>query len=226
MIHFPFLEERGLPCAAMSDKSDGDCGSRVEAHNTAAGFLKNLGICPNQLRRVRQVHGCRIVEANAIMPGMDFPEADGIITNSPGVPLGISVADCAPVLLFNPKTKAIAALHAGREGVRLNIASAGVQTLCDQYGGTPDQLLALVGPCAGACCYEVSPEMALCWQQSGLPAQGRNLNLAEGIGHQLEYCGVIRHNIAVVPHCTVCGGGFYSYRADKTSHRNLVVVML
>ncbi len=226
MIHFPFLEDRGLSCAAMSDKSDGDCRSSVEAHDTAAAFLENLGICPNQLRRVRQVHGCRIVEAHAITMGMDFPEADGIITNSPGVALGISVADCAPVLLFNPVIKAIAVLHAGREGVRQNIASAGVQTLCDQYGGTPNQLLGLVGPCAGVCCYEVSPEMVCSWRQAGLPAQGRNLNLTKTIVCQLENGGVIRHNIAVVPHCTVCGGGFYSYRADKTSHRNLVVVML
>lgn len=228
MIHFPFLEGHGLSLALMSDKQDGDCSSKGDAVETTASFLKKLSLLPNQLKRLRQVHGTRIIEATdeqtALRP--DFPEADGIITNCTGVPLGINVADCAPVVLYNPVKKAIAALHAGREGVRHNIASAGVQALCRNYGGRPDQLLALVGPCAGVCCYEVSPEMAQSWRSAGLPAQDRNLNLPQAIGQQLENDGVIRHNIAVVPHCTVCGGGFYSYRADKTSHRNLVIVML
>lgn len=148
------------------------------------------------------------------------------MTNRPGVPLGISVADCTPVLLYNPITQAVATLHSGREGTFQNIAAAGVRSLCDAYGGHAGQILALIGPCAGVCCYEVSEEITQAWMAKGLSAQGRNLNLSLTIREQLENAGVIRHNITVVPHCTVCGGGFYSYRADKTSHRNLVIVML
>jgi len=228
LIHFTSLEESGLSLAAMSDKRDGNCGSRPEAYETATAFLNNLGLCPDQLFRIKQVHGIRIVDVTDIsaVTRNHFPEADGVITNCPGVPLGISVADCAPVLLYNPVQKAIAALHSGREGVRQNIAAAGIHSLCATYGGYPDQLLALIGPCAGVCCYEVSQEMAQIWTSAGLPAKKRNLNLPLAIQQQLENCGVIRHNIAVVPHCTICGGCFYSYRADKTSHRNLVIVML
>ena len=228
MIHFSFLEERGLSLAVMSGKQEGDCSSREEASGTAASFLHKLSLSPNQLRRVRQVHGTRVVEVTdaRVASRSDFPEADGLITNCAGVPLGISVADCAPVVLYNPVKKAIAVVHAGREGVRHNIVSVGIHALCDRYGGNPAQLLALTGPCAGVCCYEVSPEMAQSWRAAGLPTQDRNLDLARAIGQQLENDGVLRHNRAVVPHCTVCGGGFFSYRADKTLHRNLVIVML
>jgi len=226
LIRFAFLEEKGLALAAMSDKSDGNCGSKPEAVGTSALFMHRLGISPVQLRRLRQVHGCCIAEASVDAPAGDFPEADSIMTNRPGVPLGISVADCAPVLLYDPGQQSVAAIHSGREGVFQNIAAAGVRALCNAYGGQARHLLALVGPCAGPCCYEVSAEMAQAWKAAGLPACGRNLNLSLGIQQQLENAGVIRHNIEVVPHCTVCSGGFYSYRADKTAHRNLVIVML
>ena len=223
MIRFDTMEKAGLAVAAMSDKTDGNCGDA----NARESFLERLDIRPEQLVRLRQVHGVRVldaddVESNAATP----PEADGIITTRRNIALGIGVADCAPVLLYHPAPPAVAVLHAGREGTRHNIAAAGVRALCTIPEVHPAGLLALVGPCAGACCYEVSEDMAADWTAAGLPTAGRHLDISGAICAQLEYAGVIRHNIRVVPHCTVCGGGFYSYRADKTSDRNLVVVML
>ncbi|MCK5863027.1 MAG: polyphenol oxidase family protein [Candidatus Hydrogenedentes bacterium] len=228
MIRFTSLEKSGLSVAAMSGREEGDCGIGDNASANVTAFLRALSLSPGQLFRVRQVHGIRVVEAVAIREGLpaDFPEADGMITNCPGVVLGICVADCAPVLLYNPVIKAVAALHAGREGICHDIVSAGIHALCTTYGGFPDQLQALIGPCAGGCCYEVSREMADIWSAAGRATQGRNLHLSLEIQHQLENNGVIRHNIEVVASCTVCGGNFYSYRADGTPHRNLVVVML
>jgi YfiH family protein len=223
-----FLEEAGLSVAAMSDMEDGDCSSIASARRNVERLLSRLQLDASLLIRLRQVHGAEIMDAAAIASaGKDCrPEADGVATCQPGLLLAIGVADCAPVLLFDPVNRVVAALHAGREGVRRNIASAGIRFLCDVFGCDPKRILAWIGPCAGVCCYEVSPEIALDWSNAGLPAQNRFLDIAGANRHQLENAGVIRHNIEVVPHCTVCGGGYFSYRAHKTLHRNLVLVML
>ena len=228
MIRFTEFEEAGPRFAFMSDKADGDCGSREEARGNVQALLDRAGCRPERLVRLRQVHGCRIVEAGETpgSPGALPPEADGVITDAPGLALCISVADCAPVLLYDPVTGAAAALHAGREGTFQHIAAAGVKALCTRFGCAPASLHAVIGPCAGPCCYEVSEECAARWRDLGLPARGRNLNLWEANRLQLENAGLFRHNIGLVPHCTVCGGLFFSYRAGEVSNRNLVVVML
>jgi YfiH family protein len=221
MLSFSFLQEAGLRLAAMSGKEEGDCGSHAEEN--AARFLASLGVT-GMPRRLRQVHGTRVVTAECV--GNEPVEGDGLFTNRPGVILGITVADCAPLLLFDPVLRAICLLHAGREGSFHNIAQAGVQTLVQHFGSDPSTLIAEIGPCAHACCYEVSEPMALSWREAGYPCTGRHLDIPGTNRLQLEKAGVFRHNIHIVPHCTMCGGVFFSYRTDKTSNRNLVVMML
>lgn len=228
MMRFTAFEDGGPRFAFMSDRADGDCGSRDEARNNVRDLLAAVDCRPERLVRLRQVHGTHVVEAGktAARTEAEPPEADGVITAESGIALGISVADCTPVLLFDPVSRAAAALHAGREGTLRNIAAAGVHALCSRFGCAPASLRALIGPCAGECCYEVSEECAVRWRDTGLPCRGRNLNLRESNRLQLANAGLFRHNIHVVPHCTVCGGVFFSYRAGEVSNRNLVVVML
>ncbi|NLN93569.1 MAG: laccase domain-containing protein [Candidatus Hydrogenedens sp.] len=224
MQSFSFLEEAGLRLAAMSDKSTGDCGGRESARENTRRFLSVPGQPDREPVRVHQVHGTRVVRADEARSGV--VEADGLCTDETGVLLSMSVADCAPVLLFDPVCRAIGLLHAGREGTFHNIALAGVQAMKEHFSSSPASLLALVGPCAHVCCYEVSAELAGLWRDAGYPARDRNLDIPSANRLQLENAGVFRHNIHIVPHCTVCGGVFFSYRTDKTSKRNLVVMML
>ncbi len=228
MIHFASLEAAGLQVAVMSDKSDGDCSNRPEAQSNANRFLKSVSVQPDTLVRLRQVHGNRVVEACAAMTGRHaaLDEADGLVSRESGRALAIGVADCTPVLLYDPHHKAVALLHAGREGTLKNIAAAGVRTLCERYRCNPAALRAAIGPCAGECCYEVSAECAGKWRAAGLLLRGRHLRLQASNYIQLENAGLLRHNIEVVPHCTICGGLFFSYRAGEISNRNLVVMML
>lgn len=229
MMHFEKLEKAGLRCAAISDLSDGDCRDTTETQRNVYRFLTALTINPTALVRLRQVHGTHIVDANEALihkrAGSRI-EADGVYTSRPGIALGITVADCAPVILYDPERRVTAAIHAGREGILNTIAAKGVHALRQTYGCCPDSLVAVVGPCAGVCCYEVSIEIVDQWKRIGLPCIGRKLDLAAALRWQLETAGVFRHNIEIVPHCTVCGGVFFSYRAGGQSSRNLVVVML
>jgi len=100
MIHFSLMQEAGLSVAAMSDKSDGDCGSRDEAVPNTEAFMTLAGAPDVRPVRVRQVHGIAVVCAEEAR-GASL-EADGILLGKAGIAAGVSVADCAPVLLFDP----------------------------------------------------------------------------------------------------------------------------
>src|SRR5512135_3872176 len=100
--------------------------------------------------RVRQVHGCRVVTAGAGAEPAE--EADGVTTATPGVAACVSVADCAPVLLADPRSGAVAAVHAGWRGTLARAAGEGVRALVERHGARTSDLLAVIGPCIGPCC--------------------------------------------------------------------------
>ena len=206
--------------AAMSGIAEGDC-SRDDPGR--AGFLNCCGVNKKALASARQVHGRKIVSVEA---GGGVGEADGLITNTPGVALGITVADCVPVLLFDPRAGACGAVHAGRAGTELNIAGAAVSALATAYGSNPPDIVACVGPSAGPCCYEVSEEMAAAFAGLGLPVQGRNLDLWGANRMQLEAAGVPANQISISGTCTICGTGFHSYRSGDKGARNMALILL
>ena len=81
------------------------------------------------------------------------------MTDERGVALVVQVADCVPLLMADPRTGAVAAVHAGWRGTAADIAAAAVRRLQQQYGCRPEDLVAAIGPCIGACCYQVGPEV-------------------------------------------------------------------
>jgi YfiH family protein len=85
---------------------------------------------------------------------------DASITNRPGLLLAIQTADCVPILLVDPKKRAIAAIHAGWRGTLARIAAKTIGALQMQFGTNPRDLLAAIGPSIGPCCYEVGTEVA------------------------------------------------------------------
>ena len=157
---------------------------------------------------------------------MQDENGDGLTTNLPNLTIGVTVADCVPVLLFDPVSGAIAALHAGRAGTTLNIAAAGVQAMVAAYGTQPGDLHAAVGPSAGPCCYEVSETMAAECAAAGVAARGRHLDLWTTNQQQLEAAGLKTAHIAVSGRCTICTPQFHSYRRDKSRARNLAIISL
>jgi len=84
-----------------------------------------------------------------------FPATDGLVTAVPGVALTIMVADCAPVLFWDPVNRAIGAAHCGRGGLVRGILDATVVALKETFGTDPADLIAGVGPCIGFDSYEV-----------------------------------------------------------------------
>lgn len=222
MIRYLQLERLGAKTAGVSERIDGDCAHGAADPRSRQRVLESCGLTPAQLATVRQVHSIKVVQADP----EQRPDADGLITDQSGVALGITVADCVPLYLIAPAHHAIALLHAGREGTRGNIAAAGVAALGEAYGVRPEALHALIGPSAGPCCYEVDDACAEDFRRAGLPTHGRHLNLWEANRRQLIAAGVLPDHIEIMRQCTICGGGFHSYRAHKTSKRNLAVLVL
>jgi hypothetical protein len=85
--------------------------------------------------------------------------ADGLMTDDPGVMLGIQTADCVPVVVRDARTGAVAAFHAGWRGTLKRIVEGGIGKMRLEFGSRPEELEAAIGPAIGACCYAVGEEV-------------------------------------------------------------------
>jgi YfiH family protein len=176
---------------------------------------------------MRQVHGAgvSVVDGTARQP----PEADVLVTATPGLALTVLVADCTPILLWDRKAGVVAAVHAGRRGLAAGVLPAAVDAM-RTLRARPDRLYAVVGP--GVCPehYEVPGPMraevaaavpaAAATTTTGKPA----LDLRAGLLTQLRAAGVDR--MMVMPHCTAETPDFYSYRRDGVTGRFAGIVWI
>ena len=189
---------------------------------------------------VKQVHGTDLLVIDA--PNPDFAhflklECDGIVTNQPGVMIGVCVADCAPVLLLDPGKKVVAALHAGWKGTAGDICRKGVEAMQELFGCKPADILAAVGPAIGPCCYEVDRPVIDAFRSQGTgfdsfaEASGEGkwqLNLPRANALQLLKAGITDAHLAVSDLCVACTPNlFFSYRRDNgETGRQMGFIML
>jgi YfiH family protein len=183
-------------------------------------------VCGATLFRASQVHGTRIlrVQAGDDLGAVAATQADGLCADEPGVGLSVHVADCTPILLACPRTGACAALHAGWRGTVAGIARAGVLAMAEQFGCRPQDLRVALGPCIGACCFEVGPEVADAFvaaipdaRDNGSVIRGGrkdHVDLRRVQRIQLESAGVLPDAIDASADCTVCDRErrFFSFR--------------
>ena len=203
-------------------------------------LARTFGIAQERLVTVRQNHGTDILVIDA--PNEDFShfsglEADAIITNQPGVMIGVTVADCVPILLFDPVKKVIAAVHAGWQGTAARITAQAVAGMKQVFGSRPGDIQAAIGPCINSCCYEVDqpvkdgfkaqPDL---WNAVAEPAgSGKwRLDLALANRIQLEDAGLQLAAIQTLAHCVCCQKEwFFSYRRDEgETGRQMGFIML
>ena len=214
-----------------------DYQSILHAHD---GFqLGDKWLCTRNIVRCEQVHGNHIHLCNPDDSGEGFgskppiPLADGIITSIPGQYLLIRTADCAPILFTDIQHRAVAAVHSGREGTRKNIVGKAVQLLTQHFAIQPQELHCYIGACVCARHYEVSTaiydEFVADMRAMGItPAYKgeRLLDLRNCIFQQLLACGIPFRNIDQDHSCTFESEGYFSYRQDGTSNRQINIVGL
>ena len=134
----------------------GDKPENVEENYRILG--KNIGFSLNDLVLTRQTHSDivrRVGKADANgLDNHDYPECDALITKEPGVALAVFSADCTPILLEDPITGAVGALHAGWRGTAAALAEKTVQAMVREFGCKPENIRAAIGPNIGPCCFE------------------------------------------------------------------------
>jgi polyphenol oxidase len=108
------------------------------------------------LHRPRQVHGKAVVLPS---PHSRISPGDIIVTNDPLVGLAVQSADCVPLLIVDPTTKAVGAAHAGWRGLAAGVPAAVVQAMKKNFGSRGSDLFVAIGPSIGACCYEVGSDV-------------------------------------------------------------------
>lgn len=155
-----------------------------------------------------------------------FVEADGLVTDEPGLTLTVFSADCVPILLHDPVRGVVAAVHAGWRGTAAAIAKRAVEVMASRYGCRPGDIRAAIGPAIGGCCFETDGDVPEAMERSlGALAgpfiedvgQGRYRVELKGINREiLVSAGLSRELIDVSPDCTCClHERYWSHRYTK-----------
>jgi YfiH family protein len=169
--------------------------------------------------RVRQVHGCSVVRRDEASGPP--PEGDAVATSRPGVAACVLTADCVPVLLGDPRTGAVAAVHAGWRGTLARAAARAIESLERDFGVHRENLLAAIGPAIGPCCYEVSLDLAERFETEIGPSvcmvhpRTPRVDLWTANERVLRDAGMLPERIEVIERCTACDAeAFFSHRRD------------
>jgi YfiH family protein len=142
-----------------------DWDTRENVLENRRRFQSALGANDLPLISLKQIHSdvIHLFEAAPHEPckGLPAVAGDASATNRPGLLLGVQTADCVPILLVDPKNRAVTAIHAGWRGTLARIAVKAIGKMQMHFGTRPADLLAAIGPSIGGCCYEVGPEVAI-----------------------------------------------------------------
>jgi polyphenol oxidase len=220
--------------------SSGDDPNKVE-HNRQH-FLGMIGCPANSLQTLKQIHSSKVILVRRGQLLADrTPPGDALVTDQTNLMLGILTADCYPILLADPHQKVVAAIHAGWRGTAGGIVSRTLGVMRDSFGCRAEDLLALIGPGIGPCCYQVGLDVykamvetrsaARSWfrpdaQPVDRYGQTWRLDLQAGLREQLEENEISGGRILVLGDCTKCCSDLYfSYRRDgKATGRMLSII--
>lgn len=206
-------------------------------------FGEAVGIDTARFVHGRQVHGntvriARRKDAHGIVENAAL-EADGYVTDEPGLPLAVFTADCAPLLMHDPKNRVIAAVHCGWKPTAKDIVGRAVEAMVS-LGAEPTEVRAAIGPCIRRCCFQTGPEVPAAMEEmlltgaSGLYAPDETaagkyrLDLPGVVARRLTECGLTPEHIDDIGLCTMCRSDrFWSHRTmgmDRGSQASIIML--
>lgn len=136
----------------------GDDAENVKANR--ACIAQALGIDPGKLVFPAQTHSSNIAEVTAQNYSDFFNNTDALVTNVPGICISVMSADCVPVLLYDPSSRSVAAIHAGWRGTVAGIVPRAIEVMQQRYNADPSKMIAGIGPSICGDVYEVGEEVA------------------------------------------------------------------
>ncbi len=216
--------------------------------NSRQNVLKNyeilcreVGINPENLVLSHQTHtnNVAVVDRSHIGTGItkpDFEDTDGLITACRGVALMTQYADCTPLVFYDPIKGVIATSHAGWRGTVKLIGKVTVDKMVCEFGCSPKDIIAGIGPCIGKCCYEVDTPVIEEFKKHKFlnlskiytpKSEGKYmLDLVEANRQILIHSGILPENIDVGDICTCCScEDLHSHRATAGKRGNLGLII-
>ena len=198
-----------------------------ERESEWAEVARLAGVPPERLLLLRQVHGRTIASAPVgRREEWGRPEADAVVSDDPTSAVVVRVADCAPILIADRRSGAVAAVHAGWRSTMQRIVEQAVEALQRDYGSRPSDLVAAIGPSLGKCCGEMGEEVVEAFRSAGhsdaeiarwfARPSGRkpHFDLWGANREQLERAGLDASRVFSAAVCTKTHAGvFHSYRA-------------
>ena len=140
-----------------------NCG--IGSKDERAAVLENraraaaaLGVAPDRLATPYQVHGTNAVAVDAVWAPGEGPKADVVVTDRPGIALGVGSADCGPILFADPVGRVVGAAHSGWRGALAGVGEAAVVAM-EKLGARRERILAVLGPTISQKIYEVGGEV-------------------------------------------------------------------
>ncbi|HZQ02300.1 MAG TPA: peptidoglycan editing factor PgeF [Reyranella sp.] len=210
----------GLYSSLNCGYGSGDSPDNVRENRRRAAEKFALG--PRDLLTVHQIHSTEVLTvAGERWESPGAPKADALVSDRPGVVLGVLAADCAPVLLADNHAGVIGAAHAGWRGALAGVVEATIAAM-EKLGSRRDQMRAVVGPCIGRDSYEVGPEFPAPFLKQD-EANARFFRAAPRAGHfMFDLAGYLlarvgRAGVAATAtgHDTLTGTeDFFSYRRN------------
>ncbi len=189
---------------------------------------RELGVGEDRLVWMNQVHGADVTVVDGPQDG-PVAATDALVTATPGLVLGVLAADCVPVLITDPVAGVVAAVHAGREGLRRGVLPATLSAMAS-LGARARHVTALLGPAVCGACYEVPQEMqaevAAVAPAAAVPTRRgtAGLDLRAGLAEVLGRAGVTE--VVHDPRCTVEDPQLFSHRRDGVTGRQAGLVWL
>jgi len=225
LIQAIFTRQGGLspaPWASLNvGGTVGDDHSRVDSNIERC--FEAVGRATYTVHDVWQSHSAVVVVADSPRDGNVRVRADILVSDQPGVTLFMRFADCVPILLFDPKARAVGLVHAGWLGTVRKAVEAAVKAMNEKYGSRPQDIRAGVGPSIGSDHYPVGPEVIEQVRQAFGAAADRHLHRQNGTtyfdlwsANQTLLEGVGVRSIEISGICTACHlEDWYSHRGER-----------
>ncbi|MCX7909938.1 MAG: peptidoglycan editing factor PgeF [Ignavibacteria bacterium] len=173
-----------------------------------------LSITPDDFAFLKQTHSDVI---HFVDSSFTMKEGDALITKEKGKVLVVKIADCAGILVYDPRNQVIAAIHSGWRGSSKRITFKTINLLVKEFGTNPKDALVYVSPVPSVLKYEVGEEVAKLFPRTTIKTSNGKyfFDNKKEILFQLLECGVKEENIEISPLCTISNVNLHSYRRDR-----------
>lgn len=214
---------------AKSGRFLGDVQERLETRKNRRDFLRKLGVKPEQVVSAGLVYGSHIAVVDREDAGRHIPKTDGLLTQSKGLFLALTVADCLPVFLFDPEKEVVGLIHCGWRPLAKEILIKACAKMSEEFGTNLEEVLAGIGP--GICQkhYEVKSDVGVRFAKCKDCIKEKNKKLyldLRGVAKtQLQACGVRSSNIQISAECTYeLKDRYFSYRRSGKPIKTMLAV--